>query len=242
MFTLGAAPACGFREPRLRGPSTRRASSSSGMIGAMSQPTSARTTNASLDERLSRPLPAASTVGALLLLMVVLELIDAAIPANLDLWGIHAQEIDGLPGIFSAPFLHHGFEHLWSNAVPFFVLGFLTAVGGMRRFLLASIGIIIVSGLFAWAFTFGSGSQVIVGASGWVFGLVTYLIARGVLTRNAGQILLSIVVLVLYGGILWGVLPSAAGISWQGHLGGAIGGIAMAWLLARSFRRTPHSG
>lgn len=207
----------------------------------MTQPTKAATGRASLDERLSRPLPAAITVGALLLVMVVLEVIDAAIPANLDLWGIHAQEVEGLPGIFSAPFLHHGFEHLWSNAVPFFVLGFLAAIGGMKRFVLASIGIIIVSGLFAWAFTFGSGTQIIVGASGWVFGLLTYLLARGVLTRNVGQILVSVIVLVLYGSILWGVLPGKAGISWQGHLGGAIGGLLMAWLLTRSGGRKPQS-
>ena len=181
------------------------------------------------------------TVGALLLVMVVLEVVDAAIPANLDLWGIHAQEVEGLPGIFSAPFLHHGFEHLWSNAIPFFVLGFLAAIGGMKRFVLASIGIIIVSGLFAWAFTFGSGTQIIVGASGWVFGLLTYLLARGVLTRNVGQILVSVIVLVLYGSILWGVLPGKAGISWQGHLGGAIGGLLMAWLLTRSGGRKPQS-
>lgn len=206
----------------------------------MSQPTSAPVKRASLDERLSRPLPAAIVVGSLLLVMVVLEAVDAAISANLDLWGIHAQEVDGLPGIFSAPFLHAGFGHLWSNAIPFFVLGWLVAIGGMRRFVLASIGIIIVSGLFAWAFTFGTGTQIIIGASGWVFGLLTYLLARGVFTRNVKQIIISVVVLALYGGILLGVFPTEAGVSWQGHLGGAIGGVLMAWLLSRGDRRTPQ--
>lgn len=210
-------------------------------MGCMSQPTQPATGRASLDARLSRPLPAAITVGALLLFMIVLELVDAALPANLDLWGIHAQEVDGLPGIASAPFLHHGFGHLWSNAVPFFVLGWLAAVGGMKRFVLASIGIILISGLFAWALTFGAGTQVIVGASGWVFGLLTYLLARGVITRNGRQIVISVVVLLLYGGILLGIFPNEAGVSWQGHLGGAVGGIVMAWLLTRSDRRTPQS-
>ncbi|MFV0532978.1 MAG: rhomboid family intramembrane serine protease [Cumulibacter sp.] len=207
----------------------------------MSQPTQAPVAKRSLSERLSGPLPALITVGSLLLLMIVLELVDAAVPANLDMWGIQAQELDGLPGIFSAPFLHHGFAHLWSNAIPFFVLGFLTAIAGLKEFALASIGIIVASGVFAWALTFGSGTQVIVGASGWVFGLLTYLLARGVFTRNVGQILISVVVLVIYGSILWGVIPGEAGISWQGHLGGALGGIAMAWLLSRSSRPTPQS-
>ncbi|WP_153503260.1 rhomboid family intramembrane serine protease [Cumulibacter manganitolerans] len=193
----------------------------------------------SLDERLSRPLPAAIIVAGLLLVMVVLEAIDAAVPADLDLWGIHAQEADGLPGILVAPFLHHGFAHLWSNAVPFFVLGWLTLLGGLKRFVLASIGIILISGLFAWALTFGPGTQVVVGASGWVFGLLTYLLARGIFTRNARQIVISVVVLALYGSVLFGVLPGRAGISWQGHLGGALAGLLMAWLLSRGARRKP---
>lgn len=193
-------------------------------------------TKQSLDERLSRPLPALITVGVLLLVMVVLEIVDAAVPADLDLYGIEAQEPDGLPGIVSAPFLHHGFPHLWSNAVPFFVLGFLTIIGGMKRFVLASIGIIIISGLFAWGLTFGSGTQIIVGASGWVFGLLTYLMARGVFTRNGKQIVISVIVLALYGSVLLGIFPTEAGISWQGHLGGAIGGVLMAWLLSRRER------
>lgn len=207
----------------------------------MSQPVHAATERASLDERLSRPLPVAITVGVLLLIMIALEAVDALVSANLDLWGIHAQEVDGLPGIFSAPFLHSGFGHLWSNAIPFFVLGFLAALGGMLRFAMASLGIIVISGLFAWAFTFGDGTQIVIGASGWVFGLLTYLLARGVLARNAGQIVVSVVVLVLYGGILWGIFPGEAGVSWQGHLGGAVGGLLMAWLLNRPSRRRPQS-
>lgn len=203
----------------------------------MTTPTRTPEPTRSLDERLSRPLPAAIAVGVLLLVMVVLEIIDSASPADLDLYGIHAQEADGLPGILSAPFLHHGFAHLWSNALPFFVLGWLTILGGFRRFVLASIGIIIISGLFAWAFTFGAGTQVIVGASGWVFGLITYLLARGIFTRNGKQIVISIVVLVMYGSVLFGIFPGRAGISWQGHLGGAIAGVLMAWLLSRGERR-----
>lgn len=190
-----------------------------------------------LDERFARPLPAAIVVGALLLVMVVLEILDAALPVELDRYGIQAQEADGLPGIASAPFLHAGFGHLWANAVPFFVLGWLTVIGGLKRFILASIGIIVISGLFAWAFTFGAGTQIVVGASGWVFGLLTYLLARGVFTRNAKQIVVSVVVLALYGGILLGVLPGQAGVSWQGHLGGAFAGVLMAWLLSRRDRR-----
>ncbi|GAB3304441.1 rhomboid family intramembrane serine protease [Epidermidibacterium keratini] len=185
---------------------------------------------------LSRPLGAAIVMLAILAVMFGLEVFDQASPVDLDTYGIEAQELDGLPGIFSAPFLHAGYAHLWSNAVPLFVLGWLTLIGGLAQFLVAALGIIVASGLFAWAFTFGDGTQYVIGASGLVFGLLTYLLARGIFTRNGKQILISVVVFVLYGTVLFGVLPTDSGVSWQAHLGGAIGGVVMAWVLSRRQR------
>lgn len=185
---------------------------------------------------LSRPLGAAIVMLAILAVMFGLEVYDQASPVELDTYGIEAQEPEGLPGIFSAPFLHAGYAHLWSNAVPLFVLGWLTLLGGLAQFLIASLGIIVASGLFAWALTFGDGTQYVIGASGLVFGLLTYLLARGIFNRNGKQILISVVVFVLYGTVLFGVLPTDSGVSWQAHLGGAIGGVVMAWLLSRRQR------
>ena len=74
------------------------------------------------------------------------------------------------------------------------------------------------------------------GASGIVFGWLAFLVVRGVFTRNVGQILVGLVLLSLWGGIFWGVLPGAAGISWQAHLFGAIGGVLAAFLTARADR------
>lgn len=195
---------------------------------------------------LSRPLGAAIVMLAILAVMFGLEVYDQASPVELDTYGIEAQEPEGLPGIFSAPFLHAGYAHLWSNAVPLFVLGWLTLLGGLAQFLIASLGIIVASGLFAWALTFGDGTQYVIGASGLVFGLLTYLLARGIFNRNGKQILISVVVFVLYGTVLFGVLPTDSGVSWQAHLGGAIGGVVMAWLLSRRQRTrrasTPATG
>lgn len=186
---------------------------------------------------LERPLGAAIFMLVILGVMTGLEIFDQSSSVDLDTYGIEAQEVSGLPGIFTAPFLHAGFGHLWSNAVPLFVLGWLTLIGGLARFLLASLGIIIVSGLFAWSFTFGEGTQYVLGASGLVFGLLTYLLARGIFTRNGKQILVAAIVFVLYGTVLFGVLPTSSGVSWQAHLGGAIGGVLMAWLLSRGARK-----
>jgi membrane associated rhomboid family serine protease len=171
---------------------------------------------------------------ALLACLWLLEAVDTVSGNRLDNLGIHAQDIDGLPGIVSAPFLHAGWDHLISNSMPFFVLGFLVLLGGVARWLLSSLISIITSGLTAWLLT--PGDVVILGASGLIFGWLTYLLARGLWSRRAGQVVIAVLVLLVYGGLIFGVLPGQPGISWQAHLGGAVGGVLAAWLLHR--RRT----
>ena len=106
---------------------------------------------------------------------------------------------------------------------------FLVLLGGWGRALWATVVIVVVSGLFAWLLS--PPHTVTIGASGLIFGWLTYLLVRGFLTRNGAQIAISIGVVVLYGGVLWGVLPTQPGVSWQAHLGGAVGGVLAAWWL-----------
>ena len=178
-----------------------------------------------------RPLGAALLMAVLLAGLWVLEFFDQLSGERLDNFGIHAQELDGLPEIFTAPFLHAGWDHLISNSVPFFVLGFLVLLGGMARWLLSSLISIVSSGLTAWLLT--PANTIIVGASGLIFGWLAYLLARGLWSRRPGQVALAVVVLLVYGGLIWGVFPGNAGVSWQAHLGGAVGGVFAAWLLHR---------
>ena len=182
-----------------------------------------------------RPGAAALIMLGLLAWLWLLEVADTLSGHGLDNLGIHAQEVDGLPGIISAPFLHAGWDHLISNSVPFFVLGFLVLLGGLARWLLSSLISIITSGLAAWLLT--PGEVIILGASGLIFGWLTYLLARGLWSRRPGQVAVAIGVLVLYGGLIFGVLPGQAGVSWQAHLGGAVGGVLAAWLLHRQSHR-----
>ena len=77
------------------------------------------------------------------------------------------------------------------------------------------------------------------GASGLIFGWLTYLIARGIWSRQTSQVVIGVLVLLVYGGLIWGVLPRRAGVSWQAHLGGAVGGVLAAWLLHRRTRAAP---
>jgi membrane associated rhomboid family serine protease len=188
-------------------------------------------------ERTAPPRPGWAALIMLLLLagMWVLELLDQLSGNQLDQLGIHARDLDGMPEILSAPFLHAGWDHLMSNSLPFVVLGFLVLLSGLARWLVASLIIIVISGLTAWFLT--PANTIILGASGLIFGWLTYLLARGLWSRRPAQVVIAVLVLLVYGGLIWGVFPSGAGISWQAHLGGAIAGVLAAWLLHRRTSR-----
>jgi membrane associated rhomboid family serine protease len=187
------------------------------------------------DRTAPRPGWAALVMLLLLAGLWMLEFVDQLSGNELDQFGIHAREIDGMPEIFTAPFLHAGWNHLISNSLPFYILGFLVLLSGLARWLASSLIIIVVSGMAAWSLT--PAHTIILGASGLIFGWLTYLLARGIWSRRPAQVVLAVIVLLLYGGLIWGVLPGTAGVSWQAHLGGAIGGVLAAWLLHRRASR-----
>lgn len=175
-------------------------------------------------------------MGAWVVLLWALELVDAAVPAlRLDGWGVSPREVSELPQVFTAPFLHVGWQHLAANTVPFFVLGLVILLSGVRPFLVATLASVVVSGAFVWLFS--APGTVTLGASGIVFGWLAFVLVRGLFSGNLRHLLIGVIMFVVYGGVLWGVLPTAAGVSWQGHLGGAIGGVLAAWWLPRRDER-----
>jgi membrane associated rhomboid family serine protease len=193
------------------------------------------------DHSVPRPEPAGRTLGMSALVMIgflavlwIIEAVDWVLPADLDQYGVIARDPRSLWGIVLAPLLHAGFGHLLANTVPLAVLGFLTAIRGLARFWLASAFIVLASGVGVWVF--GPAQAVTVGASGLIFGYFGYVIGRGLFDRRMVDVLLGAGVAIVYGSILWGVLPAQPGISWQGHLSGLIGGVLAAWLLRRSWR------
>lgn len=168
--------------------------------------------------------------------MWVSEIIDLPLDGRLDRFGIRPRRFDGIDGIVFSPFLHGGFGHLIANTLPFALLGVAIALGSTRRFLIVTAIVALVGGVGTWLT--GSGSSVIIGASGLVFGYLTYLVSRGIFARNLAYLAGGVVVLMVYGGVLWGLLPRP-GISWQGHLFGAVGGIVAARALHRSTSTAP---
>ena len=169
-------------------------------------------------------------VGAMAAVMWVSETVDLVV-GRLDALGIEPRSADGLIGVPLAPFLHAGFGHLAANTVPFLVLGALLALSGLRRVIVVTVVVMLVSGLGTWLVA--PEGTLHVGASGVVFGYAAYLVARGLFDRRLRYLALGVVVALTYGTtLLLGLLPQN-GISWQGHLFGAVGGVVAARVLAR---------
>lgn len=148
-------------------------------------------------------------------------------------WGIHPRTKQGLWGILAAPFLHANVEHLLANTVPLVILGWLVMLRDSKHFLPVTLLSMLGAGLCAW--TLGAPGSVHIGASGVVFGYLGFLMLAGWYARSLGAIALSILVTVLWGGVVVGVLPGQPGISWQAHLGGFLGGVLAArWLAPRA--------
>jgi membrane associated rhomboid family serine protease len=191
----------------------------------------------------AHPLRAAILMVGIVAVLWLIEIADRTVfvaldpPAGLDDDGIVPRTVDGLGGILWAPLLHGGFSHLASNTVPLLVFGFLVLAGGLGQFLAVTAVIWLASGIGTWLI--GSPGSTI-GASGIIFGWFAFLLVRGFFARSGGQIALAVILLLIYGGLLLGVLPNNPGISWQAHLCGAVGGILAARLtVAADRRRTP---
>jgi membrane associated rhomboid family serine protease len=177
-------------------------------------------------------------IAAMVILMWLAETIDV-VAGNIDDAGIHPRDADGLFGIVASPFLHAGFGHLIGNTIPFLLLGAAIAVGGLLR-TAAVVGIVALVGGFGTWLTAPS-NTVVIGASGLVFGFATYLVARGAYSRQPWHIVGGLTVLVIYGSTLLVGLVPTPGVSWQGHLFGAVGGVVAARVLHRR-RSAPRPG
>jgi membrane associated rhomboid family serine protease len=169
-------------------------------------------------------------VGAMAAVMWVVEVLDVA-GAHLDANGIHPRDVDTLPDIAFAPFLHAGWGHLIGNTVPFLVLGGAIALSGLARTAAVTAIVAVVGGLGTWLI--GPADTNHIGASGLVFGFAAYLIARGVFSRKPLHLAAGVGVIAVYGATLLFSLMPHPGISWQGHLFGALGGIVAARVLDR---------
>jgi membrane associated rhomboid family serine protease len=165
--------------------------------------------------------------------MWLLEILDWALPGDLDGYGIESRETDGLTGVVASPFLHADFAHLMANTIPFLILGGVVALRFPQRFWAITGTIVVGSGLGVWLL--GPVNTITIGASGVVFGYLAFLLVAGLLTRHWIDVVIGLVVLFIYGGMLVGTLPFGVsqGVSWLAHLMGAIAGVLAAFWFAR---------
>ncbi|WP_020560321.1 rhomboid family intramembrane serine protease [Thiofilum flexile] len=148
----------------------------------------------------------------------------------LEQWGLVPREGEGLVGIVTMPFLHGSYTHLLNNTVPLVILLVLLA-GSRADTRWVVVGIMLLSGLLLWLF---GRTALHIGASALVFGLASFVIISGLLERRVVPLILSAIVVFMYGGtLLLGVLPGQRGVSWDGHLFGAIAGALVAWLFLK---------
>ena len=130
-------------------------------------------------------------------------------------------------GILLSPLLHGSFSHLLSNTLTLLGLGILVALRGAKTLAGVSLFVIVFGGALVWLV---GRPAVHVGASGLAFGLLGYLVAQGWYERSFASILVAVVVVILYGGMILGVVPQSGFVSWEGHLFGLVAGVIAARL------------
>lgn len=168
----------------------------------------------------------------LLALMWAIQVADAVLPGSFTGFGLRSWDAGALGGVLLGPLLHAGWTHLIANSAPFLVLGCLVAVEGARRFWLVTVIVMLVGGAGTWLVN--APGTLTVGASVLVFGYFGYVVMRvfapGRVPHRLAYAAIAGIVVLLYGGsMLAGVVFVRAGVSWQAHLFGAVGGAVAAF-------------
>jgi membrane associated rhomboid family serine protease len=159
----------------------------------------------------------------------VIKSADVIFGLGLNEFGLYPLQVKGLPGIFTSPFLHADFAHLFANTLPLLILGsflfyFYRDIAWMTLFL-----IYLVTGIWVWVYARGNGAHI--GASGVIYGLASFLFFSGMIRRETGLLVITMLVAFLYGGLIWGVFPQLfpnQPISWESHLMGLLSGLVIA--------------
>ena len=163
------------------------------------------------------------------LLMWLIKGMDMIFDLGLNEWGLYPLQVKGLPGIFTSPFLHADLAHLFANTVPFLILCsflfyFYKDIAWMILFL-----IYLITGIWVWVYARGGSAHI--GASGVIYGLASFLFFSGMIRRETGLLVITMLVAFLYGGLIWGIFPQLfpnQPISWESHFMGLLAGTILA--------------
>lgn len=164
--------------------------------------------------------------GLFVLLLWAIKLFEEAFNINLAWYGLYPRSIHGLLGIFTAPLLHADFPHLFSNTIPLLILGSIIVFFYRSIAFPVFFWVYFMTGIWVWV---AGRPSYHIGASGIIYGFVSFLFFSGIFRKDTRLLALSLFVTFLYGGTVWGMLPLSNGISWESHLLGAIAGIITAY-------------
>ncbi|MEZ4884241.1 MAG: rhomboid family intramembrane serine protease [Chitinophagales bacterium] len=159
-------------------------------------------------------------------LLWVIKLVELGSGYSFSNWGIEPRTLLGLRGIVFSPFLHGDLSHLFSNSFPIILLGFIVLHNYRPIAFELLFWLVVMSGFWTWVI--GRPSYHI-GASGVIYGMAFFVFFSGILRKDVRSMALALLVTFFYGGLVWGLLPIQEGVSWEGHIAGALAGIICAF-------------
>jgi membrane associated rhomboid family serine protease len=163
-------------------------------------------------------------------LLWVVQIINSSHHLRLDRFGLRPRHVQGLWGVLTSPFLNDSYAHLVSNTAPVILIGWALLLTGVRTWLFVTVVVVLLGNLATWLV--GPSGEVVLGASGLVFGWMGYLLARAYFSRKLKWILTAVSLLVFFGALLGSLIPASdAGSSWQSHLCCFAAGVAVGWFL-----------
>ncbi|MBW2962229.1 rhomboid family intramembrane serine protease [Mesonia aestuariivivens] len=163
----------------------------------------------------------------MVLILWVLYWFEFKFGFNFNSFGIAPQTLKGLRGILFSPFIHGSAKHLYSNTIPLFLLSLALFYFYRKLAYKVLLWGIVISGLLTWLM--GQEGSYHIGASGLIYVLASFLFFKGISSKHYRLMALSLIIVFIYGSLVWGVLPGVPGISWEGHLAGFLAGLLLAF-------------
>jgi len=158
----------------------------------------------------------------------IIQFVQVYLHVPLNEFGIYPRSLRGLPGILLSPLIHGSNNHLLSNSLPLLILGTMMFYFYRGISFRIFFWIYLMTGLWVWAGARGGGAYHL-GASGLIYGFVSFLFFAGIFRKDPRLLRISLFVLIFYNGLVWGVFPLVDSISWESHLLGSLSGILCAW-------------
>ncbi|HIF14997.1 MAG TPA: rhomboid family intramembrane serine protease [Bacteroidetes bacterium] len=159
------------------------------------------------------------------LVLWLIKVLEVSLGAHFYWLGVYPRSLHGLLGIFTSSLIHKDFFHLGSNSLPLFMGIFMCFYYYRRIAFEIFTWVYFLSGIWVWLF---ARPHYHIGASGFIYGILSFLFFSGIIRRSPRLMTVSLIIIFMYGGMIWGVLPIEKGVSWESHALGALSGIILA--------------